>query len=117
MNMKWTDIWHKPFKYDHYGYIWDVDNVMVFTVEDLTEANDREMAELCGDIVAVLNGEDHQRQWDLQVKDGCDIYRGEEFLGSFRGWGFLRGVLKLTPEDAAATQDQLIAFVLDKLAK
>ena len=37
--MKWTDIWRAPFKYDNYGYIWDNNNVMTFTVDDLTEEN------------------------------------------------------------------------------
>lgn len=39
--MKWTDLWRAPFKYDNYGYIWDCNNEMTFTVTDLTEENDQ----------------------------------------------------------------------------
>ena len=27
ISLKWTDIWRAPFRYDHYGYIWDSNNV------------------------------------------------------------------------------------------
>ena len=115
--LDWKDIWHGPFKTDHYGYVWDRDNVMTFSLNDLTEENDAEMQSLCRDIVAALNGETPQKQWDgLIIKDGCDLYRGGELLGSFRGWGHLTGGLKLSGYEAAKVQDQLISNVLVKIA-
>ena len=49
--LKWTDIWNKPFKYDYYGYVWGADGVMTFTVDDLTEENDKWMQEFCDNMV------------------------------------------------------------------
>lgn len=115
--MKWTDIWRPPFRYDHYGYVWDTDNMMTFSVDDLTEENDRQMQDFCDNLVKALNGEECMKYPDLQVKDGCDLYRGEELLGSFRGWGYLTGGLKMKPEKAAAVQDEMIEFVMDKIAE
>ena len=36
--MKWTDVWKPPFKTDHYGYVWDKDNVQQL-LEDTFEAS------------------------------------------------------------------------------
>lgn len=117
MTMNWTEVWHGPFKTDHYGYVWDRDNVMTFSVNDLTEENDAEMQRLCADIVTALNSGTLENHWDgLYVKEGCDLYKGEEFLGSFRGWGHLTGGLKLSGYEAAKVQDQLIKHVLTKLS-
>ena len=115
--MKWTDIWKPPFKYDHYGYVWDTDNVMTFSVDDLNEENDRQMQDFCDNLVKALNGEECMKYPDLQVKDGCDLYKGEELLGSFRGWGHLTGGLNMRPDEAAAVQDEMIEFVMDKIAE
>ena len=115
--LDWKDIWHGPFKTDHYGYVWDKDNVMTFSVYDLTEENDAEMQRLCADIVTVLNGGTLENRWDgLYIKEGCDLYRGEELLGSFRGWGHLTGGLKFSGYKAAQVQDRLIKHVLTKLS-
>lgn len=115
--MKWTDVWKPPFKTDHYGYVWDRDNVMTFSVNDLTEENDSDMQCLCADIVTALNGGTLENRWDgLYVKEGCDLYKGEECLGSFRGWGHLTGGLNLSGYEAAKVQDQLIKHVLTKLS-
>ena len=115
--MEWTDVWKPPFWTDHYGYVWDKDNVMTFTAEDLSPENDKEIRELCRDIVAALNGEQPGRVWTgLYVQDGCDLYRNNILLGSFRGWGHLTGGLKLSGYEAAKVQDQLIIHVLRKLS-
>lgn len=113
--MKWTDIWRVPFKYDNYGYIWDCNNEMTFTVDDLTEENDQWMQEFCDNMVKALNGEECKKYPGLNIKDGCDLYKGEELIGSFRGWGHLIGGLKMKPEKAAAVQDEMIEFVMSKI--
>ena len=120
----WKNIWHAPFRYDHYGYVWDKDNVMVFTVDDLTEENDIWMQRFCENMVKALNGEECYKYPGLYVKDGCDLYQndvkvnqGEVPLGSFRGWGHLTGALKFSCEDAAKIQDKMIEFVLSKMNK
>ena len=116
--MKWTNIWHGPFKHDHYGYVWDKDNVMVFSVDDLTEENDRQMQEFCADLVAVLNGEEPSRRYsNLVVRDGCDVYHRGLLVGSFRGWGHLTGGLKLSTYEAAEVQDELIVHALHGMAE
>lgn len=115
--MKWTDIWKPPFKYDHYGYVWDSDNVMTFTVDNLTPENDRWMQDFCDNMVKALNGDECMKYTDLQVKNGCDLFRGDEFLGSFRGWGHLTGGLKLTIAAAAAVQDEMIEYVMSKIGE
>lgn len=118
--LKWTDIWRPPFRNDNYGYIWDSDNVMTFSVDDLTEENDRWMQTFCDNMVKALNGEECEQYPGLNIKDGYDLYQQVQdnlLIGSFRGWGHLTGGLKMKPEQAAAVQDQLISFVLDKIAK
>lgn len=116
--MKWNDIWQAPFWYDHYGYVWAKDNVMVFTVDDLTEENDKFMNDLACDIADVLNGKESQKKYEgLEIKDGCDLYMNDELIGSFRGWGHLTGGLKLEPHAAAELQDNMINFVLNKICK
>lgn len=113
--MKWTDIWQKPFRYDHYGYVWDKDNVMVFTVDDLTPENDRWMQEFCDNMTKALNGEECNEYSNLHIEEGCDLYRGDELIGSFRGWGHLTGGLKMTPDEAIVVQDEMIKAVLEKI--
>ena len=113
--MKWTDIWKKPFWTDHYGYVWDKDNVMTFTVDDLTPENDRWMQEFCDNMVKALNGEECNEYSNLHIEEGCDLYRGDELIGSFRGWGHLTGGLKMTPDEAIVVQDEMIKAVLEKI--
>lgn len=113
--MKWTDIWRAPFRYDHYGYVWDKDNVMTFTVDDLTPENDRWMQEFCDNMVKALNGEECNEYSNLHIEEGCDLYRGDELIGSFRGWGHLTGGLKMTPDEAIVVQDEMIKAVLEKI--
>ena len=113
--MKWTDIWRAPFKYDNYGYIWDCNNEMTFTVDDLTEENEQWMQEFCDNMVKALNGEECKKYPRLNIKDGCDLYRGEELIGYFRGWGHLIGGLKMKSENAAAVQDEMIEYIMSKI--
>ena len=90
---------------------------MTFSVDDLTEENDQWMQKFCDNLVKALNGEECMKYPDLQVKDGCDLYRGEELIGSFRGWGHLTGGLNMKAEEAAQVQDDMIEFVMDKIAE
>lgn len=113
--MKWTDIWKPPFKYDHYGYVWDSDNVMTFTVDNLTPENDRWMQDFCDNMVKALNGEEYKQYPGLHIEDGCDLYRDDELIGYFRGWGHLCGGLKLSNEEAFRLQDEMIAYVMSKI--
>jgi hypothetical protein len=114
--MEWTDIWRKPFKHDHYGYVWDKDNVMTFTVDDLTEGNDKWMQEFCGNLVKALNDEECEKYENLHIEDGCDLYKGDELIGYFRGWGHLTGGLKLSNEEAFRLQDDMIGYVIHKIS-
>lgn len=114
--MKWTDIWHAPFWYDDCSYIFDKDSVMTFTVDDLTDDNEKWFKTFCEDMVKVLNGEEPSQTYPgLVIKNGCDIYQYEILLGYFRGWGHLTGRLQLSEEEAAEIQDELIKYVMDKL--
>ena len=113
--MKWTDVWRTPFRYDNDGYIWDSGNVMTFNVDDLTEENDQWMQEFCDNMVKALNGEECKQYPGLNIKDGCDLYKGEELIGSFRGWGHLIGELKMKPEEAATVQDEMIEYIMSKI--
>ena len=116
-NMQWTDIWHTPFRYDGFGYIWDKDNVMTFTVDMLTNENNLEMEEFCCNIVAALNGNGQVKKYpNLHIENGCDIFNGDELIGYFRGWGYLTGVLDLTKEQACEMQDQLIQYVMERIS-
>lgn len=115
-DLKWTDIWNKPFNYDHYGYVWGADGVMTFTVDDLTAENDRWMQNFCDNMVKALNGEKCEKYPGLHIKDGCDLYQYDDLIGSFRGWGHLTGGLKMKPEMAAQYQDEMIKAVLEKIS-
>jgi hypothetical protein len=115
--MKWTDIWQKPFRHDHYGYVWDKDNVMTFSVEDLTEENDKFIQEFCGNLVKALNDEPCQKYPGLHIEHGCDLYKEETLIGSFRGWGNLIGGMKMKLEEAATVQDELIGYVMNKIGE
>lgn len=114
--MKWTDIWQKPFRYDHYGYVWDKDNVMTFTVDNLTPENDRWMQEFCDNMAKALNGEECNEYSNLHIEEGCNLYRGDELIGSFRGWGHLTGGLKMDPDEAIVVQDEMINYVMNKIS-
>ena len=112
----YKDIWKAPFWSDDYGWVYAADNTPVFTADDLNEDNDKFINTLTNDIAAVLNGKKPSRKYDkFDVNDGCDIYLGDELIGYFRGWGHMRGSLKLSSTDAAKYQDELVEFVLSKL--
>lgn len=114
----WKDIWKGPFWSDNYGWVYDKDNIPVFSADDLTEDNDKFINTLTDDIAAVLNGKEPSQNYDrFDVKDGCDIYLGDVCIGYFRGWGHMCGGLKLSSTDAAKYQDELIEFTLNKLTK
>ena len=116
--MKWNDVWKKNFRYDNYGYIWDGEGTMVFSVDDLTDENDQLMNTFCQNIVNVLNEKEPFLQYaGLTIKDGCDLYMNDDMVGSFRGWGHLTGVLHLSDEVAAKVQDELINYVMGKISK
>ena len=117
VDLKWTDIWNKPFNYDHYGYVWGADGVMTFTVDDLTEENDKWMQEFCANLVKALNDEECQKYENLHIEDGCDLYQGETLIGYFRGWGHLCGGLKLSNEEAFRLQDEMIEYVMGKISE
>ncbi len=119
--MKWTEVWKAPFTYDGYGYIWSVDGVMVFTVDMERDPNSSLLKGLVNDILSVLNGKEPQHKYEhLNIKDGCDLYYGDLIIGAFRGWGHLTGTgggLGLPSDQAAAIQDEMIQYVLEKLQK
>ena len=120
----YNKVWVRPFKFDDCSYVWDKNNVMVFTFED--------------DIL-VKNGEDGKPVWNsepgyrfaallneapgiekfsgLEIKDGCDLYMDGKLIGYFRGWGHLTGTggLNLSEKEAAEIQDEFIADCLSKL--
>lgn len=116
-DLKWTDIWNKPFKYDHYGYVWGADGVMTFTVDDLTAENDFWMQEFCDNMVKALNDEKCKKYPGLHIENGCDLYQYDDLIGAFRGWGHLTGGLKMKQEMAAQYQDEMIKAVMSKISE
>ena len=103
------EVWKPPFWTDHYGYIWDKENNMTFSTDDLREDNDAFVQEFCDNLVNALNGKECKKYNGLEIKDGCDLYINGELFGYFRGWGHLCGGLKLPEEEATRLQDELIA--------
>jgi hypothetical protein len=90
---------------------------MTFSVDNLTPENDKWMQEFCNNLVKVLNDEPCQKYPGLHIEHGCDLYRGDELIGSFRGWGNLIGGLKMKLEEAAAVQDEMIGYVMNKIGE
>ena len=121
-----SDVWKRPFTFDDVAYIWDKNNVMVFTFEDDIFAKVREDGKMVWDssfgyrFVDLLNEvPGTEKLSGLEIKDGCDLYMGDKMLGCFRGWGHLtgtgRGCLNLTCEEAAEVQDEFMDDCLRKL--
>ena len=117
MYNSFTDIWKPPFYCDEYGYVWDADNVMTFTVYNLTGRGCDDKQEFCENLVAALNGKECEKYEGLEIKNGCDVYRNGKPIGCFRGWGHLRGSLKLDVDDAAKLQDELADYCLRRMTK
>lgn len=115
--LTWQDIWNAPYTTDHYGYVFGGDGVMVFTVDDLTEENDKWVQEFCRNMVKALNGEECTKYPGLYVTDGCDLYQFGKLIGYFRGWGHLTGGLKMKEEMASQYQDQMIKAVMEKISE
>lgn len=115
--LTWQDIWNEPFTTDDYGYVFGADGVMVFTVDDLTEENDKEMEEFCQNMVKALNGEECKKYPGLCVINGCDLYQFGNLIGYFRGWGHLTGGLKMKEEMAAQYQDEMIKSIMEKISE
>lgn len=113
----WKNVWKGPFRYDHYGYVWSYDNVMVFTVDDLTEENDKWMQDFCNNMAKALNNEECEKYPGLHIKDGVDLYQYDNLIGYFRGWGHLTGTggLNLSDKEAIELQDQMIQVVLERI--
>lgn len=105
------DVWKHPFKSDGWGYIWDADNIMVFSFEDDVDE------EFQKDFTNLLNDQPGEKiNAPLEIKDGCDLYMyNEVYVGSFRGWGHLIGGLRLSEEEAAKIQDDFIEWCLTKI--
>ena len=119
-------VWVGQFYFDDFSYIWDKNNVMVFTFEDEVFAKKNEDGELVWDskfgyrFVDLLNEvPGTEKLSGLEIRDGCDLYMGDKMLGYFRGWGHLTGTgpgcLNLTCEEAAEVQDEFMADCLSKL--
>jgi hypothetical protein len=105
--MKWTDVWKPDFHYDLYGYVWGKDNVMVFTVGNLASDNRAWKDGFCENMVKALNGEECERYPDLQVKAGGRLYKGDKFLGFFRGYN----------QDTGEIGNEMIQFVMSKISE
>lgn len=120
--MKWTDVWKTPFHYDGYGYIYDKDYTMTFSLDMHVDSEHPFIEKFINDMVTVLNGGEltEGRYSDLTIEDGCDLYYGDKMIGSFRGWGHLTGsgssALHLSEEKAASIQDELINYVMGKMS-
>lgn len=115
--LTWRDIWNAPYTTDHYGYVFGADGVMVFTVDDLTEENDKQMQEFCRNMADALNGKECKKYPGLYVNDGCDLYQFGNLIGYFRGWGHLTGGLKMKEEMAAQYQNEMIKVVMDLISE
>ena len=112
-----TDIWKPPFRCDEYGYVWDVNNVMTFTIYNFTGGDYNAKQKFCENLVAALNGKECEKYDELEIKDGCDVYRNGKIIGCFRGWGHLRGSLNIDADNAAKIQDELVAYCIGRMAK
>lgn len=118
------DVWKAPFKYDDWSYIWDSNNVMVFTFNDYvcTKKVNGELIwdnSFCYNFVNLLNDKPGEKLSNLEIRDECDLYMNGEELGCFRGWGHLTGTggLNLDYKEAAKVQDDFIKWCIKKLSR
>lgn len=119
----WTDIWHFPLWYDDCDYAWSKDEkeglIMALTFEEdygLDENGNPYCTGRNKHLMDIINGvcpNDTDKNWS--VKDGCDIYDGDEYIFCARGWGHLTGVLKLSSKEACEVQDGFINYILSIL--
>ena len=114
----WTDVWKGPFKYDEGGDVYSKDNVWVFTPDISLDYDDPEIMKLIADITEVLNtGEELKEKYTgMEIVADIDLWWNGKEIGSFRGWGFLTGAMKLDEEEAAGIQDEMIAFVMERIS-
>lgn len=115
----WKEVWKPPFTTDG-CYIYADDLVMVFNIGWDMDMDDPWVVKLLNDIIKALNGEEIQEKYpDFTIENGCDLYKGDIEIGSFRGWGHLTGTggLNLLEEEAEKVQDEMITYVMERICK
>ena len=104
-----------PFRYDKFGWIYDMDDTPVFSFElDDDDVTD-EMAINISNLIINGTGE---LVSGLHIEDGCDLFQGDVYLGSFRGWGNLTSpaCCGLSCEDACKVQDNFIEYCMARIS-
>ena len=114
MDYDFKKYWKLPFWYDDCGWIYDNENVPVFTFDIDDETTDS----LGMNITNLMNDESGVKLENLHIEDGCDLYQGDLCLGSFRGWGHLTSpaCCGLSCEDACKVQDNLIEYCMQRIS-
>lgn len=115
MDNSWKDIYRLPLKTDEFGwhYVFSDNGVMAMTFDfDIKDEK------LVDGIVGCLNGKHGNTvrpgEWNTK---GCDVYCGDGFVFSVRGWGHLTGCggLNLPHGKAVEIQDGFVEYILGKL--
>ena len=108
--ISFKDVWKGPFKYDGWSYIWASNNVMAFMFDDNIDDS------FCFNFAKLLSDKSNEKiSSKLEIRDGCDLYMDDVYIGCFRGWGHLCGNLNLTLEEAEKIQDDFINDCLKKI--
>lgn len=106
-NITWEDVYKFPLVKDpepYCSYVWTSENGMALKFNREIEKEEYDK------VVDTLNGSDSIKYANLTYVNG-DMYDGDRFLFTIRGWGHLTGKLKLSNEEACKIQDNFGEFI------
>ena len=130
----WKEYFVPPFIGDHYnpGTIWSECGCLVTTpghsAESASDEDIMDVEKVMAAVVEALNAPCEGREPNRTVRfenveysgtkdDSKVIFRaaGLDLDLDVRGWGFLTGTKKLSPEEAASIQDEFGRFIADSI--
>ncbi len=107
MNKTFRDVWKPPFHTDNEGYktyIWDSEGTMAMNPNP----------KLTDEIIDCLNGETLGFLDNPEINNDMEIFDGEVFIGTVRGWGHVQHQFD-TIEEAAKCQDEFAEWIINTL--
>lgn len=111
-HITWENTYKFPLVKDpepYCTYVWTTDNGMALTFNREIEKEEYNK------VVDTLNGLDSIKYPNLNYNNG-DMYDGDKFLFTIRGWGHLTSKLKLSNEEASEIQDNFAEFIKQRLS-
>lgn len=116
----WKEVYQLPLHIDKHGsYAWSKNGTMALTFE--TGEGEKQFVKAmkrADKILRCINGENvHVSDISWHLKNECEVYLGDEWVFTVRGWGHLTGIggLHLNADQACEVQDGFIKYILERL--